>query len=261
MLSGYPVKVDRRGGVRWRHQSLSSVSGLDPESWAAMLAEASAERAAQPLRICELCVNMLGITGAGISLVTQTGNRGVVCATDDLAAEIEELQFSLGEGPCIDAVSSGAPVLVPDLGEPNDVLVDRWPAFMARADTAGVRAVFALPLCIGAIRVGAIDLYRDSVGELGADQLSAALMAANAAALGLLHMGTQQNDVFADDTSSRTAYQLQVHQATGMVSVQLGVPIDQAFLILRARAFSQSRPVSVVAADVVGRRLRFTKED
>jgi hypothetical protein len=45
------------------------------------------------------------------------------------------------------------------------------------------------------------------------------------------------------------------------VSVQLGVPIDQAFLILRARAFSQSRPVSVVAADVVGRRLRFTKED
>ncbi|MCW2573274.1 MAG: hypothetical protein JWO88_3332, partial [Frankiales bacterium] len=233
----------------------------DRGRWAGLLAEASLERAAQPLRICQLCVEMLGLTGAGISIVTETGNRGVVCATDEVSAEIEQLQFSLGEGPCIDAVASGAPVLVPDLQQPSDVIVDRWPAFMAHAGSVGVRAVFALPLTIGAIRVGAMDLYRDSPGELGSDELSAALMAADAAAVGLLHMDTAHVDVFADDAGARSTYQLQVHQATGMVSAQVNVPIEEALLLLRARAFADGRPVTVVAKDVVERRMRFDKED
>jgi hypothetical protein len=233
----------------------------EPDGWTALLAEAAAERAAQPGRICQLCVRMLGVTGAGMSMMTATGNRAVVCATDAVSARIEDLQFTLGEGACIDAVQGGTPVIVSDLDEPGDIVVGRWPTFLEGAGAAGVRAVFAFPLRVGAITLGALDLYRDRPGDLTAGQLAAALMAADAGALALLYLSTDRQDSFADDASWRAAYQMQVHQATGMVKVQAGVTIEEAFLMLRARAFADGRPVSDIAKDVVERRLRFPEED
>jgi hypothetical protein len=231
----------------------------DPEVWRERLAAASSEQAAQPQQICELCVQMLGITGAGIAMVTSHGHRGVVCATDDRAHHIEDLQLTLGEGPCVDAVQSGAPVLVPDLTDAADLAVDRWPTFLSGAADAGVRAVFAFPLRIGAISVGALDLYRTSPGELSRTELPAALLAADAAALAVLYLfgGEAAQGGWQGDG----ALQYQVHQATGMVQVQLGLPTEQAFLALRARAFADGRPLADVATDVVERRLRFSKED
>lgn len=232
----------------------------DRDDWARLLSGAPSERAAQPRRICDLCVEMLGVTGAGISLSTATGNRGVVCATDDVAAQIEELQITLGEGPCVDAIRFRGQVLVPDLDQPEDVAVSRWPAFMEGAGAAGVRAVFAFPLRVGAIELGAMDLYRTTRGGLDADQLGGALMAADAAALALLGLDTAAG-AFADDRAARSTYHLQVHQATGMVQVQLDVPTEAAFAMLRARAFATGRSLVDIATDVVERRLRFTPED
>ena len=231
------------------------------DRWARLLAAAGPERAAQPLRICELCVDTLSVTGAGIAVVTAAGHRGVVCATDGPSAKIEDLQLTLGEGPCVDAAASGMPVLLPDLDDGDDVAIERWPTFMQGAASAGVRAVFAFPLRVGAISVGVIDLYRDSPGELSAVELPAALMAADAAALALLYLDADGPDAFSDDLDSRASYQLQVHQATGMVMVQAGVTIDQAFLLLRARAFADARPLAELATDVVARRVRFALED
>jgi GAF domain-containing protein len=233
----------------------------DRERWARLLAVAGHERAAQPLRICQLCVDALGVSGAGIAMVTAAGHRGVVCATDDVSATIEDLQLTLGEGPCVDAADTGTPVMLADLGASSDVAVERWPAFMEGAVGAGVKAVFALPLRIGAINVGVLDLYRDRPGGLSADELSAALMAADAAALALLYLDVDGADAFTDDQDARASYQLQVHQATGMVLVQTGVTIDQAFLMLRARAFAEGRPLAELAADVVAGRVRFSTED
>ena len=226
-----------------------------------MLAEGPTEGAERSRHICQLCAQLLGVSGAGISMVTVTGHRGIVCATDEVSARIEDLQFTLGEGACVEAVKDGVPVMVNDLHEPGDVAVERWPAFMEGIAAAGVRAVFALPLRIGGVSVGALDLYRDLPGKLTTGQLSAALTAANAAAVALLHLGTGYGDSFADDTDGRAAYQMQVHQASGMVKIQAGVTIDEAFLMLRAHAFAAGRPVADVAKDVVERRLRFPVED
>jgi GAF domain-containing protein/ANTAR domain-containing protein len=233
----------------------------DRERWAGLLAEAAKDRETQPQHICELCVELLGVSGAGISLVTTSGNHGVVCATDDVSAQIEDLQLTLGEGPCVDAVSSGAPVLVPDLLKPDDIVIERWPAFLHGADAAGVRAVFALPLRIGAIGVGALDLYRDRPGDLDDAGLPGALMAADAAAYALLHLDSGRDDDFRDDSDTRSSYQMQVHQATGMVQVQMGISTEEALLMLRARAYATGRPLADVATDVVTRRLRFSPED
>jgi hypothetical protein len=233
----------------------------DRARWAELLAETAADPRTQSARICALCTDLLGVSGAGISVVTTAGNRGTVCASDPISARIEELQFTLGEGPCVDAVRSGIPVLVGDLSEPGDLVVERWPAFLEGAAAAGVRAVFAFPLRIGAINVGAMDLYRAAPGDLTASQLPAALMAADAAALAILRLDTGTDDLFADDSDINSTYQLQVHQATGMVSVQAGVSMEEAFLLLRARAFAAGRPIVDVATDVVERRLRFGPED
>jgi GAF domain-containing protein len=233
----------------------------DRGAWARLLVETSGERATRPQRIASLCVQMLNVSGAGISMVTPVGNRGVVCATDDVSARIEDLQFTLGEGPCVDAVSSGAPVLVADLEQPEDIAIDRWPAFIQSAADEGVKAIFAFPMRIGAISVGALDLYRDSPGDLTEAEISAGLLAADAAALALLRFDSERDDAFADDSEHRSTYQLQVHQATGMVQVQLGVKTEEAFLMLRARAFASGRSIADVAVDVVERRVRFSSED
>ena len=233
----------------------------DRGRWARLLAASGPERAAQPLRICQLCVDTLAITGAGISMVTADGHRGVVCATDEGSAAIEELQQTLGEGPCVDAVVTGSPVLLSDLGPSSDVATDRWPAFMEGAASAGVEAVFAFPLRVGALSVGVLDLYRNQSGELSANDLAGALIAADAAALALIYLDVDGTAAFADDFDSRASYQLQVHQATGMVMVQTSVTIEQAFLMLRARAFAEGRPVADLAIDVVARRVRFSTED
>src|SRR3954468_20023375 len=107
------------------------------EKWTRLFADAEATGSVQPERICELVVESLGITGAGMSMATENGIREVVSSTNDVAARIEELQLTLGEGPCIDAVRTGAPVLVPDIDKPQDVAVDRWPAFLTAAAEAG----------------------------------------------------------------------------------------------------------------------------
>ena len=232
---------------------------VDQGRWAGLLAEAAAERDAQPRRISELCVEMLGVTGAGISMLTTSGNHGVVCATDEVSAKIEDLQLTLGEGPCIDSVRGGAPVLISDLGALVEFSGERWPAFLEGAGRAGVRAVFAFPLRIGAINVGAMDLYRDEPGDLAADELSAALMAADAAAHALLDHPPDATAAGASDFS--TVYHPQVHQATGMVQVQLGVSTNEAFVRLRARAFAINRSLVDLAGDVVDRRIRFSTED
>lgn len=236
------------------------MADLQPGRWDKLLHEAARAGAEQPQRIAELCVEMLDVTGAGISLVSDTGTRGVICATDEVAMRIEEMQVTLGEGPCIDAVNGGGPVLVPDLNSRHDLSPDRWPGFLAAVASAGVKAVFAFPLRIGVISLGAMDLYRDAAGPLREDELGAALLAAEAAGLALLSLQTTDDGGLSADESWRS-FQPQVHQATGMVMVQAGVTIEQAFLLLRARAFASSRSLSAVAADVVGRRLRFDSED
>jgi hypothetical protein len=234
----------------------------DRVAWARMLQEAAGSRAEQPDRICQLCVDMLGVSGAGITMVGgDAGHRAVVSSTDAIAARIEDLQITLGEGPCIDAAGSGRPVLVADISEPGDVLIERWPAFMSAVADEGVRAVFAFPLRIGAIGLGAMDMYRTDPGPLTDDQLAGALLAADAAALSLLDLRPKGRDDSYLDPRPGPSHQPQVHQATGMIKVQLGVSVDNAFLMLRARAFTTSRPLHEVATDVVERRLRFTEED
>jgi hypothetical protein len=212
----------------------------------------------QTRQLCDVCAEVTAASGAGIMLMSGDIPRGSVCTTDAVSALIEQLQYDLGEGPCLDAYHQERPVLEPDLVDP---VTPRWPAFTGPAIDAGVRAVFGFPLQVGAVRLGALNLYCDEPGPLRDDQHADALLMADLTAQGLLLLqaGAPPGTV-AEELEVNADFQYVVHQASGMVAAQLEVSIAQALLRLRAHAFGNGRGLTDVARDVVDRRLRFHTE-
>ena len=210
------------------------------------------------VHVCAAAIAATGVEGAAVTVTLNAGVRETVYATDAVAAEVEELTLTLGEGPGVDVCGGGA-VLVGDFADPG--WLSRWPMFVPAAAQAGAGAVFALPLQAGAVRVGALTLYRAGPGHLRPEQLSDALMLADTACALLLD-GTPQARNSHDASPEHVVPQhAQVHQATGMITVQLGVSAAVALIRLRAFAYAHGRPLHDVAGDVVARRIRFDPDD
>ena len=206
-------------------------------------------------RLCEVCADVTAMDGAGIMLMSGDVPRGSVCTTDTVSALIEQLQYDLGEGPCVDAYHEDRPVLESDLAEPVNV---RWPAFTGPVLDAGVRAVFGFPLHVGAVRLGALHLYRDRPGPLTDEQHADALVMADIAAQAVLVLqANAPPGQLATALMASADFQYVVHQASGMVAVQLDVSVAEALIRLRAYAFGNDRPLAEVTRDVVARLLRF----
>lgn len=209
-------------------------------------------------RLCQVCAEVTGMSGAGIMLMSGDIARGSICTTDPVSALIEDLQYLLGEGPCVDAYRQDEPVCEPDLADPGE---RRWVAFTPRALEAGARAVFGFPLRVGAVRIGALNLYRDQPGSLADDQHADALVLAGVAARAVLGMQAEAPPgMLGADLEAGSDFRFVVHQASGMVSAQLEVGVGEALVRLRAYAFAHGRPLAAVAQDVVARRLRLSDD-
>jgi hypothetical protein len=207
--------------------------------------------------LCQVCAEVTMMSGAGIMLMSEDIPGGSVCTSNAVSAVIEELQYTLGEGPCVDAHLTERPTFEPDLADPATV---RWTAFTPPAVAAGARAVFGFPLRVGAIRLGALNLYRNRPGGLDDDQHADALVLADVAARSVLAMQAQAAPgSLAEELRGSANLQSVVHQASGMISAQLEVSVTEAFVRLRAYAFASGRSLTEIAADVVGRRLRFDR--
>ncbi len=202
-----------------------------------------------PEQLVAHCADALSVTGVAIILMTDAGPAGVVTASGGPAATMEDLQFTLGEGPCVDCSRTGRPILQPDLVANG---VSRWPGFTEGALDAGIRAVFAFPLRVGGIRLGVLDLYRDRPGTLTDAQLAEALSFADAATILLMHLQAQavnngDHAAMLHVISDRA----EVHQATGWIAEAMDVSLAQALAMLRARAFATNRPIVDLARDVL----------
>ena len=207
--------------------------------------------------LCVVCAEVTRMSGAGIMLLWDDQPQGSVCTTNDVSSLIEDLQYTLGEGPCIDAHRQHTPIDEPDLAQPSTV---RWPEFTGPAVDAGARAVFGFPMSVEDVHVGALNLYRDAPGPLTVDQHADALVVAQVAARAVLAMQADALPGVLGDALEAGNFRFVVHQAAGMVAIQLGVPVGEALLRLRAHAFSSGRPLTDIADDVVARNLRLTDD-
>ncbi|HUZ41013.1 MAG TPA: ANTAR domain-containing protein [Acidimicrobiales bacterium] len=197
---------------------------------------------------------MTATSGAGIMLRSGHVTRGSLGMTDAVSSFIEELQFMLGEGPCIDAYNLEVPIAEPNLADPSS----RWLGLTPPVFKAGVRALFAFPLVVGAVCIGSLDLYRDHSGALSDDQHADALIMADVVTRAVLTMQAEAplGDLIAQLEAVMTPQSV-VYQAVGVASAQLGLSVGESLIRLKAHAFAKDRLLTELAQDVVARRVRF----
>ncbi len=213
-----------------------------------------------PSLLCVDCTSAFGIRATGIALMNESGHQGVIGASGPLGAQLENLQFELGEGPSVDASRANSPVSHADL---STGAVLPWPGFGPAAVAVGIRAVLALPLQVGAIQLGALCLYRSTPGRWDNAGTATAMAYADAAVavLLLLQARTQPGPALHSELNEPLEYRAEVHQATGYLSVKASVTLAEALLLLRAHAFASGRPLLEVSRDVLAGRLRIHPEE
>jgi hypothetical protein len=235
-----------------------------PVVWGWLAAHAAAHgRHVSVADVCAVAVSSARLSGAWLAAARGGEPDFVMGVTDLVSEQLAELQLTMGEGPCHDVLTFAAPVLAADLDD--EELSRRWPAFTPAARQLGAEAVFAVPLTVGAIRAGVLGLYRSSPGPLPDRQFGDLLILADVATvmlLGSAHGGAEIDDGAGLDGQAPelALHRAEIDQATGMLTVQLGVPAGEAFARLRAYAYSQDRRLADVAGEIVARRLRLHRD-
>ncbi|GIF53676.1 ANTAR domain-containing protein [Asanoa ferruginea] len=210
-------------------------------------------------RICGATATALTASGVGVGVSVVTGDRewGFAIASNPVSQLLEELQFTLGEGPSVDALATGRPVLVADV---TDGVAGRWPIYSSAVREKGVRSVFAFPLLAGSASLGVLDVFRGRPGAMNEEDIAQSLTFAEIARTAVLD---GQHEAPVDEVpggfDESPGYRAEVFQAQGMVMVQLGVTLAEALLRLRAHAYANDRTLADVARDVVARTLRFDR--
>jgi hypothetical protein len=213
--------------------------------------DGGSDPATYPQRVCTAGVELLGVSGAGLTLMTRNG-LGAVWASDGACLAAEDLQFALGEGPALDAFRSAAPALEPSLADAEA----RWPFFAPAALGLGFQAAFSFPLQMGVICLGGLNLFRDSPGFPSDGELADALVLADVVTEDLIDL--QALGELRWGPSDHLGQRARVHQATGMVSVQIDSDMSTAMASIRAYAFANEISIFEVADQVLDRTLRLT---
>lgn len=212
-----------------------------------------------------VCPEILSALGAGLSVTRRGAVLEPLLGSDAEVGELEELQFTLGQGPAMDVVLSGAPEREPDLAAAE--AGRRWPVFAREAAERGVHGVFAFPVGAGAAMLGVLTVYRRQPGPLDTDQWLDALVIADALfVLALDHRRGLSPDLHEVIDAAFTARRAEVHQAAGRVAAQERISVTDALARLRAHAYSTGLSLHEVAADVMSGGLRLdshheTQED
>ena len=197
------------------------------------------------------------MTGAGITIMGGD-QAGPICVSDRQVAALEDLQYTLGQGPCRDAYRSGLLVRAPRLDIDAST---RWPSFVSLARASGIAAVFAYPLITAGAKIGVMTLYQQAEGQLTPAQHDDSIALAEVLTETVLSL---QDDALpgtlAPGLDDAVQYRAEIYQASGMVAIQLSIPTAEALLRIRAHAFANDLTVAEVGAQIVARRLRLADD-
>jgi hypothetical protein len=230
-------------------------SGSDPHERARSFIAAAADEDAQLAaglalvpRMCRAATHALSLSGCAVHLVGRDGASGVAGSADARSTRIADLSFTTGDGPGPDAFRLRRPVLAADLARDSQ----RWPGFAHAALDEGVGAVYCFPLQVGGVSLGVLDLYADAPRVLSPDEVSLALAFSHLAVLTVL--GDQAIDEDGE-WEPLLDHRAEIHQAQGMVMVDLDVDLAEALLRMRAHAFQAGLPLIDVAREIIAGRV------
>jgi hypothetical protein len=207
------------------------------------------------MSLCSVAAEITGLDGAGISLTSASDELTSLCISNVVAGVLMDLELVLGEGPGIDASLGGVAVDEVDLVAASE---SRWPAYAPQAAAAGARAVFGFPVRIGAVRFGALSLFRERPGPLSDAQSSDAYLMTSVIGRALLTMqaGSPPGDL-AQELQGQSGLDFRVHQAAGMVAVQASLTVKEALVLIRAHAYATQSELAQVAGAIVTRSTYF----
>jgi len=231
-------------GDRRREQALALVAAAsldDGNEGSALVLELRA--------LCRATADCLALQGAVVNLMTRPGDDWVVASSDERSLRVGELSFTLGEGPSVDAFSQGRPVIVPDLSASGR---RQWAGYASTALGLGVGAVFALPLHVGAVRLGVLETYADEARALDDEEMAMLLSFARVGTEVLLDGRAEAPGATLDrQRNVALDHRAEVHQAQGMVMVDLGIGLAEALVRMRAHAFSREVALIDVAREII----------
>lgn len=198
------------------------------------------------------CAAIFDAAAAGILLVSPTGELEVIVSTSERSEFVGLMQLQVGEGPCVEAVTTGQVVSVADLSH----ITDRWPAFAAAAGQSGYASLHAIPMRLRASVIGSLNLFGDEIGELNTADATAAKTLADIATISILQQRTVEASKMAQAQLQRALdSRVVIEQAKGYVAQLEGIDMEGAFQRIRSHARSTQTRLSVVAEEIIAGRL------
>ena len=202
--------------------------------------------------LTERCVELLGVSAAGLLLTDQRGTLQVVAASSERTRLLELFQLQTDQGPCLDCFATGQSVHCADLATAEPMR--RWPRFAEQAGVNGFRAVDALPMRLRNQVIGAMNLFRQEPGEMPAPTVALAQALADIATIGLLQERTiREGQVLSEQLQHALNSRAVIEQAKGMLSERYTLPMEQSFVVLRRHARDHNRHLTELAREVVAR--------
>ncbi|MCS5735458.1 GAF and ANTAR domain-containing protein [Herbiconiux daphne] len=202
--------------------------------------------------LVENCVSLVDAQAGGIILSDQGRPLEVIASTSEETRLVELIQLSAGGGPCVDCITSGVVVSVPDIA----TLPDRWPLFRERAEQGGFAAVHAVPLRSRGTILGSLNVFWSAPLRLDPESAAVVQGLADVATISILQeRSLRESELAREQLQHALQSRIVIEQAKGVVAFQLDVGVEEAFTLLRDHARSHGERLSDVAARVVAREL------
>jgi len=191
---------------------------------------------------------LASVATVGLLLDDGYGRLQFMAASDERTKLLELFQVQNNEGPCLDAFTTGRPVVNADLLN----AADRWPTFAPRAAATGFRSVHALPMRLRNTVIGALNLFGSTVGRLDEGDIRILQALADVATIGLLQeKAIRQGEVLTEQLQHALNSRIVIEQAKGALARIHGVDVDAAFALLRGYARNHNLKLADVARHVV----------
>ena len=182
--------------------------------------------------------------------VEYDGHPLTVSSSDAWARRLDETQYAVHDGPCLEAMRSGTAVHVADVSQES-----RWPAYATQAVDEGLHSSLSLPLIVGGRSVGAVNFYSNDPSQTFAGEVRtrADLFAAQASGALLLAVRQLQQTQTTSQLETALSSRSVIDQAIGILMAQQNCSPQAGFDLLRRHSQNNNRPLREIAADLVGR--------